>query len=267
MATRNHSNKPTKRRALDGVDPPSSSCSSPARQPFIWCNLPPHPSPLAFHSPSEFESHYHAQHAHTCTLSQRCSKTFPTSRFLDLHIEECHSPLSIQRMERGESIFSCFLEPDQCGESFLTPKERRKHLIESHGYPPNYFFSLPFKGTGELFKRYGPTASLLRGDWKRVEGRRRRRGGRGIDDDETGQEDGKDEEMRIDPLRPEKHPPPNSLPSSSNHEPSDRRTLDENDEKFKAGTENDGLASIMDSMSSLSLVPDKIRIHRQRPKV
>lgn len=28
--------------------------------------------------------------------------------------------------------FECFLPPEQCGKTFLTPKKRRLHLVEKH---------------------------------------------------------------------------------------------------------------------------------------
>ncbi|KAN0061896.1 hypothetical protein ACQY0O_005890 [Thecaphora frezii] len=179
--------------------------ASPSR-PFATCSLPPHPRPLHFATSSEFESHYHKEHAFRCTLppfhddwhpssrekqahgeeappppppqvgpkgslglttrkKTRCGKTFPSDHFLQLHMEECHSVLVRERQERGEKIFACF-HPDICSRRFATPKQRRRHLIDVHGYPKTFYFSLPIHGTGELLKRYGPGASLIRAEWR-----------------------------------------------------------------------------------------------------
>ena len=60
--------------------------------------------------------------------------------------------------------FACHLA--SCARTFATPKTRRLHLIQAHGYPKEYFFAVTNKGVGGLLKRWGEGASLVRGQWK-----------------------------------------------------------------------------------------------------
>jgi len=53
-----------------------------------------------------------------------------------------------------------------CGRLFSTPKTRRLHLIEGHGYPKEYFFGVTNKGVGGLLNKWGEGASMIRGPWK-----------------------------------------------------------------------------------------------------
>lgn len=167
---------PNKRLQCDAHEP---------RRVFAYCTLPPHHERLAFESAAAFESHYLADHAFRCAvqlpishakplkltsmrraaeLAPRCGKTFPSAHFLNLHVEECHSALAAERQKRGEPIFACFEQ--ECGRYFLMPKTRRQHLISVHHYPPEFFFSLPNHGMGELKERYGQGASLVRKPWR-----------------------------------------------------------------------------------------------------
>ena len=60
--------------------------------------------------------------------------------------------------------FACHIET--CPKLFTTPKNRRLHLIQTHGYPKEYFFAVTNKGVGGLLKKWGEGASLIRGSWK-----------------------------------------------------------------------------------------------------
>ena len=60
--------------------------------------------------------------------------------------------------------FECHLVT--CGRNFSTPKTRRMHLIQAHGYPKEFFFAVTNKGVGGLLKKWGEGASLLRKTWK-----------------------------------------------------------------------------------------------------
>ncbi|TXT06034.1 hypothetical protein VHUM_03507 [Vanrija humicola] len=93
---------------------------------------------------------------------RECGKVFPDERMLDLHYTETHDAIARQRQERGEKIFECFLPPEQCGKSFLTPKKRRLHLVEKHYYPVTYFFSIVNHGMNQIARTDGPAASLIR---------------------------------------------------------------------------------------------------------
>lgn len=74
---------------------------------IMRCSLPPHRETLSFQSYTDYEVHYRQAHVNRCV---ECGKNFPTERFLDLHIEENHDPLTAARRERGEKTV-CSLFP------------------------------------------------------------------------------------------------------------------------------------------------------------
>ncbi|EIW67830.1 hypothetical protein TREMEDRAFT_57357 [Tremella mesenterica DSM 1558] len=79
-------------------------------------------------------------------LLRSCEKVFPEARLLDLHRIETHDPLARERKNKGEKIFECFLPRDQCDRKFANPQKRRRHLIDKHKYPEQYFFSVTNHG-------------------------------------------------------------------------------------------------------------------------
>ncbi|EKM50828.1 uncharacterized protein PHACADRAFT_178528 [Phanerochaete carnosa HHB-10118-sp] len=125
------------------------------------CN-PPMNKPCHLSSAAELERHYATYHAHVCE-QRGCGAVFPEERLLELHQTECHDPIAALRKEKGEKIFACYLP--SCPRLFSTPKTRRLHLIQAHGYPKEYFFAVTNKGVGGLLKKWGEGASLVRGEW------------------------------------------------------------------------------------------------------
>ncbi|CAK9786258.1 hypothetical protein CC85DRAFT_285759 [Cutaneotrichosporon oleaginosum] len=93
---------------------------------------------------------------------RECGKVFPNERLLDLHYTETHDPIARERLERGEKIYECFLPPDRCDKVCLTLKKRRRHLIDKHGYPNTYYFSITAHGLNRITREDGPGASLIR---------------------------------------------------------------------------------------------------------
>ncbi|KAL8287178.1 hypothetical protein RQP46_003630 [Phenoliferia psychrophenolica] len=85
-----------------------------------------------------------------------CGRIFPSQRFLDLHLTECHDSLALVRSERGEKIFACF-QPD-CKHTFATAKGRRLHLIDKHQYPEQYFFAVTLWGVKDVLRKGGGMA-------------------------------------------------------------------------------------------------------------
>ena len=67
-----------------------------------------------------------------------------------------------QRYSRKQ--FACHLTT--CNRLFMTPKARRLHLIQAHGYPKEYFFAVTNKGVGGLLRKWGEGASMVRKEWK-----------------------------------------------------------------------------------------------------
>ncbi|KAH8833043.1 hypothetical protein DL96DRAFT_1584430, partial [Flagelloscypha sp. PMI_526] len=135
------------------------------------------------------------------------------------------------RQERGEKIFRCF--DKTCTKLFSSPKKRRLHLIQVHGFPKEYYFSVTNKGIGHLLKKWGDGVSMVRPAWKERPAT--------VNDEEDGdvspvEEDDEEEEIILHPSsrapKPQKQTPTN------------------------------GLEELEESMSTLSLVPPSIRFGR-----
>jgi len=109
-----------------GVKPPSTE---------MICSLPPHRQTLSFTSYDEYEVHYNKTHVNRCL---KCRRNFPTTHFLNLHIEENHDALVSVKKERGERTYSCFVE--DCDRKCSTPQKRRMHLVDKHLFPKDYDF-------------------------------------------------------------------------------------------------------------------------------
>jgi len=252
----------TKHSLSPTTSPPHKTARAPpppdTDKPFV-CTLPPTcnkgaGTPLA--GARELESHYAKYHAHVCAVPG-CECVFPDARLLELHLTECHDPLAAVRKERGDKIFACHLA--SCTMCFRTPKNRRLHLIQAHGYPKEYFFAVTNKGVGGLLRRWGEGASLVRGTWKP---RDAANGGGGRDhvdensDDEDRDEDGMDEdEHEADkqsrkPYTPAKNTAPRAASVSS--PPGAQKPV-------AASADVDALAN---NMSALSLVPASVRFGR-----
>ncbi|KAF7864596.1 hypothetical protein EAF04_006728 [Stromatinia cepivora] len=102
---------------------------------IMRCSLPGHHRTLSFLSYDEYEVHYKKSHMNRCL---ECRKNFPSEHFLNLHIEENHDALVSVRKDRGEKIYSCFVE--DCDRKCSTPQKRRMHLIDKHMFPQQYDF-------------------------------------------------------------------------------------------------------------------------------
>ncbi|KAJ7860486.1 hypothetical protein B0H14DRAFT_2205760, partial [Mycena olivaceomarginata] len=197
----------------------------------LLCTLPPtcnhHPTPIA--NSKDLEAHYATYHAHVCE-EQGCNCVFPDARLLEIHQTECHDPLAAVRKDRGEKIFACHLA--SCSKMFLTPKARRLHLINGHGYPKEYFFAVTNKGVGGLLKRWGDGASLMRGQWKPRES--------------------------PDASEPPEPQSPSVLVEEDDDEDDEMPTTSHQQPPLTGG----GIDSLTDSLNALALVPPSIRFGR-----
>ncbi|TCD60347.1 hypothetical protein EIP91_010331 [Steccherinum ochraceum] len=228
-------------KAIRTALPPLPASSSTTHQ--VICTLPPtcnppvhKPTPLA--NTQELERHYATYHAH--------------------HQTECHDPIAGVRKDRGDKIFACHLPT--CPRLFLTPKGRRLHLIQAHGYPKEYFFAVTNKGVGGLLRKWGEGVSLVRGVWRERE--RAGDGGEAGDGDGDGgseESEEEDENENENATRGKNglrvHTPLVEDDSSESDSESP-----ETDQKKKAS--DTSIDSIASAMTSLSLVPPAIRFGR-----
>ncbi|XP_005091673.1 zinc finger protein 511 [Aplysia californica] len=112
-----------------------------------------------FSSLSAYESHYHSCHHYTCAT---CRRVFVSSFMLDIHIQENHDSY-FQILCSRIDMFRCLVE--SCDLKFRTPELRKKHLIEEHRFPANFYFHKPVsenrsKGVqGEQMDTTGKTES------------------------------------------------------------------------------------------------------------
>lgn len=138
--------------------------------------------------------------------------------------------------------FACHLS--SCARCFLTPKARRLHLIQAHGYPKEYFFAVTNKGVGGLLKRWGEGASLLRGQWKARESRAESDGS-GSDEEPGADADDSEEEAPRGEKR-QAQPVVKKEMGSDQNAVKNTQTMD----------------SLTDSLGSLALVPPSVRFGR-----
>ncbi|GJJ12116.1 hypothetical protein Clacol_006357 [Clathrus columnatus] len=273
-----HSSSPAPKYArLPGVAPELDSLYS-----SLICTLPPTCSlpnhSTRFDSSQQAEDHYRKYHTYVCEYP-KCRCVFPDARFLELHISECHDPIAALKRERKEKTFVCFVAPPTCTRVFSTPKGRRLHLIEAHGYPKQYFFAIVNKGIGGLYKKWGPAASLYRGEWKA------RNGSPPNLIDHGGKDDGNEgskNEMEIAEDRNERdltqknksslvvtshvptelHPDPDRCTNdaqSFNADLEPKELSDSLPQEIASARMDMDLDNLSQQISSLSLVPDKIR--------
>ncbi|KAH9479316.1 Zinc finger protein 511 [Psilocybe cubensis] len=250
----------------------------------LYCSLPPtcHHKPTPIANTQDLERHYGTYHAHVCELDN-CGCVFPDARLMELHQNECHDPIAALRRERGEKIFQCHIPAPACGRNFLTPKARRLHLIQSHGYLKEYFFAVTNKGIGGLLKKWGEGATMIRKEWKPREGKG---DSDQMDEDDSDEEQlSQDDEDKVlyqkddDRTEDEEEEPadleatPRMLPRTTGiHSPqssiasskgSDRRQSRQRNRQHAANNDATAtVAGLTDSMNSLSLVPDSIRFGR-----
>ncbi|KAI5060974.1 hypothetical protein GOP47_0023479 [Adiantum capillus-veneris] len=83
----------------------------------------------------ELETHFFSRHTAVCSV---CSRVFPTSRLLDLHISETHDSFFRAKAARGHPMFRCLVEG--CEAKFLNDASRHQHLVDKHKFPKSYEF-------------------------------------------------------------------------------------------------------------------------------
>ncbi|RAL67495.1 hypothetical protein DID88_008250 [Monilinia fructigena] len=214
---------------------------------IMRCSLPGHHRALSFLSYDDYEMHYKKSHMNRCL---ECRKNFPSEHFLNLHIEENHDALVSVRKDRGEKIYSCFVE--DCDRKCSTPQKRRMHLIDKHMFPQQYDFFVVNDGIDHKssmlrsgrheHRRHSSTAQLKAGEVRQ----------RILTTElTTSMQDSKGEE-------------PTSKPSGSS-------VLTEDDGMIGVETavpvlepEDDHMKGLETAMSALRFVPSSVRFGRGR---
>uniref|UniRef100_A0A2N9IQM0 C2H2-type domain-containing protein n=1 Tax=Fagus sylvatica TaxID=28930 RepID=A0A2N9IQM0_FAGSY len=82
-----------------------------------------------------FEDHYNARHTASCSV---CSRVYPTSRLLSIHVSELHDSFFKAKVARGYAVYECLVEG--CGLKFKSYKSRQRHLVDKHKFPSSFEF-------------------------------------------------------------------------------------------------------------------------------
>ncbi|XVE67686.1 hypothetical protein DITRI_Ditri09bG0008300 [Diplodiscus trichospermus] len=82
-----------------------------------------------------FEDHYNARHTTSCSV---CSRVYPTSRLLSIHVSEVHDSFFQAKVARGYAMYECLVEG--CGLKFKSYKGRQQHLVDKHKFPTSFEF-------------------------------------------------------------------------------------------------------------------------------
>ncbi|KAJ1900909.1 hypothetical protein LPJ66_001157 [Kickxella alabastrina] len=103
----------------------------------IICHEPPCQGTA--HPAMSYELHYDQMHRNNCST---CNAIFPSSHWLDLHIQEYHDMFFQARIARtdGGLNYSCFLPA--CVEMFESAGERKEHMIDVHRFPLSFTWDL-----------------------------------------------------------------------------------------------------------------------------
>ncbi|KAG2335161.1 hypothetical protein Bca52824_006341 [Brassica carinata] len=101
--------------------------------------------PERLKSLDNFEDHYKTRHTASCSV---CSRVYPTSRLLSIHISEAHDSFFQAKVARGYDMYECLVEG--CGLKFKNYKARHRHLVDKHKFPTTFEF---FKRTQLSKKR------------------------------------------------------------------------------------------------------------------
>ncbi|KAF9666222.1 hypothetical protein SADUNF_Sadunf16G0207200 [Salix dunnii] len=82
-----------------------------------------------------FEDHYNGRHTASCSV---CSRVYPTSFLLSIHVSEAHDSFFQAKVARGYAMYECLVEG--CGLKFKNYKGRQQHLVDKHKFPSSFEF-------------------------------------------------------------------------------------------------------------------------------
>lgn len=83
----------------------------------------------------DFEHHYSNRHTASCSV---CSRVYPTSRLLIIHISEAHDSFFQAKVARGFLMYECLVEG--CEVRFKNYRSRQQHLVDKHQFTKSFEF-------------------------------------------------------------------------------------------------------------------------------
>ncbi|KAG8779647.1 hypothetical protein FRC15_010035, partial [Serendipita sp. 397] len=95
--------------------------------------------PSCFQTIDALETHFAQRHAFVCPEPD-CTCILHSEHFLQLHRKEFHDSRALEAKENGESIYECLVP--NCDKLSPTPNQRKRHLINDHGFDEKFFFSV-----------------------------------------------------------------------------------------------------------------------------
>lgn len=197
----------------------------------------------------DFEDHYSTRHTASCSV---CSRVYPTSRLLSIHISEAHDSFFQAKVARGFPMYECLVEG--CGEKLKTYKSRQQHLVDKHQFPNSF----------EFFKRAQPSQR------HRQKYHRRQTAYKGEETRDTVMDvDGKNPRQSKSRYRPKKHD--HMEPKEKEH---DHQESKENEHHQKEAKESDmeveqkidELSSAVSRLSTADSVPSSITFGHRRAR-
>lgn len=187
----------------------------------------------------DFEDHYETRHTASCSV---CSRVYPTSRLLSIHVSEAHDSYFQAKAARGFPMYECLVEG--CGLKLKSYKSRQQHLIDKHQFPKSF----------EFFKRARPSQR------QRQKSQMRQTAHKGEEiRDNSMDVDGKGARPTNWRYRPKQH---------------NNRELKENDRQHKEAKENemeveqkiDELTSAVSKLSTADSTPTSVAFGHRRSR-
>ncbi|PAN42532.1 hypothetical protein PAHAL_8G162600 [Panicum hallii] len=187
----------------------------------------------------DFEDHYVTRHTASCSV---CSRVYPTSRLLSIHVSEAHDSYFQAKVARGFPMYECLVEG--CGVKLKSYKSRQQHLIDKHQFPKSF----------EFFKKARPSQR------QRQKSHRRQTAHKGEETRDNSMDvDGKGTRQTNWRYRPKQH---------------DHKESIENDRQHKEAKENemeveqkiDGLTSAVSKLSTADSTPANVTFGHRRSR-
>ncbi|XP_058093139.1 uncharacterized protein LOC131239453 [Magnolia sinica] len=110
--------------------------------PIVGCGV-------QLNSLDNFEGHYRTRHTASCSV---CSRVYPTSRLLSIHVSEAHDSFFQAKVARGFPMYECLVEG--CGAKLKSYKSRQQHLIDKHKFPTSFDFFKKAQPSKKQRQRY-----------------------------------------------------------------------------------------------------------------
>ncbi|KAK4764568.1 hypothetical protein SAY86_025658 [Trapa natans] len=124
-----------KQIALDITEDERNHLQNLADEPYRGVFCPIVGCGASLTSLMNFEDHYRARHTSSCSV---CSRVYPTSRLLSIHVSEAHDSFFQAKVARGFAMYECLVEG--CDMKFKSYKDRHQHLVDKHKFPNSFEF-------------------------------------------------------------------------------------------------------------------------------